>query len=209
MIWSAIVDAVRSLVFVASVACGHSLGGGILLVSFGVRIALLPLTVRMARRMREHQARIATLAPMLNRLRQRHEGDRAALDQATLALYREHDVGMLPKGSLVSFLIQAPIGAALYRAIGSNLGARAKFLWIADLASPDLGLVLLCAALAGVAASGEPTTSRTAITINMLITGYLAWRLSASVGLYWAASSSVGAVQAIVLRRSAGTTRHA
>ena len=82
MIWSSIVDAVRTLVFLASHLCGHSLGGGILVVSFAVRIALLPLTLRMARQMRAHQARIAALAPMLGRLRQRHEGDRAALERA-------------------------------------------------------------------------------------------------------------------------------
>ena len=207
MIWSSIVDAVRTLVLLASHLCGHSLGGGILVVSFAVRIALLPLTLRMARRMREHQARIAALSPKLARLRQRHAGDRAALDRATLALYHEHDIGVIPKGSIASFLIQAPIGAALYRAFGSNMGTRVPFLWIADLARPDAGLALACAALAGVAATTEPTVSRTAIGINMLITGYLAWRLSASVGLYWVASSSVSAVQSVVLRRSSAPAR--
>ena len=209
MIWSSIVDAVRALVFLASATCGHSLGGGILVVSFAVRIALLPLTVRMARRMREHQARIAELAPKLAKLRQRHADDRPALDKATLELYQQHDIGPLPKGSLASLLIQMPIGAALYRAFGSSMGTRIPFLWIPDLARPDAGLVVLCVALAGVAAGAEPTTSRTAIAINMLITGYFAWRLSASVGLYWAASSSVSAVQTIVLRRSGAAARPA
>lgn len=209
MIWSAIIDAVRSLVFVASQACGHSVGGGILIVSFAVRIALLPLTLRVARRFREHQARIAALAPKVSRLRDRHEGDRAALERATMELYRDNDIGMLPKGSFAALLIQMPIGAALYRAFGSNLGTRTGFLWITDLARPDAGLVLACAALAGVAASAEPTTSRTAIAINMAVTGYLAWRLSASVGLYWAASSTVSVAQAFVLRRSTAPVRPA
>jgi membrane protein insertase Oxa1/YidC/SpoIIIJ len=108
----------------------------------------------------------------------------------------------MPKGSFISMLIQMPIGAALYRAFGSNMVTRVPFLWVADLARPDAGLALACAALAGVAAAAEPTVSKPAIAINMLITGYLAWRLSASVGLYWVASSSVSAVQTLVLRRS-------
>ena len=108
----------------------------------------------------------------------------------------------MPKGALAPLLVQMPIGAALYRALGSNI-------WITDLARPDAGLVVACAALAGVAASAEPTARRTAIAINMLITGYLAWRLSASMGLYWAASSSVSAVQALVLRRSPAAARAA
>jgi YidC/Oxa1 family membrane protein insertase len=203
MIWSDIIDAVRSLVFIASQACGHSVGGGILLVSLTVRVALLPLTLRMARRVREHQSRIAAIAPKLEQLRQRHASDQAALGQATLELYRQHDVGLLPRGSLLSLLVQAPIGAALYRAFGSDVGTRTPFLWISDLARPDAALVLVCAALAGVAAGAEPSVSRVAIVMNVLVTGFLAWRLAASVGLYWVASNSVSAAQALVLRRTA------
>jgi YidC/Oxa1 family membrane protein insertase len=202
MIWSDVVDVVRALVLIASQACGHSVGSGIVVVSLAVRIALLPLTVRMARRAREHRARIAALSPKLERLRQRHGADQAALGAATLALYREHGIGMLPKGSLISFLIQMPIGAALYRAFGSSMGSRTPFLWITDLARPDAALALACATLAGAVTAAEPSGSRTAVAVNMLLTGYLAWRLSASVALYWAASSSVTAVQTLVLRRS-------
>lgn len=202
MIWSAIIDAVRSLVFVASQACGHSTGGGILLVSLAVRVALLPLTLRMARRVREHQSRIAALAPQLEKLRRRHANDQAALGEATLDLYRQHGIGPLPKGSLVSLLVQAPIGAALYRAFGTSMGVRVPFLWMADLARPDAALAVLCATLAGVAASAEPSVSRAAIAMNMVVTGFLAWRLAASVGLYWAVSNGVSAAQALVLRRS-------
>lgn len=209
MIWSDIIDAVRTLVFIASQACGHSVGGGILLVSVAVRVALLPLTLRMARRVREHQSRIAALAPRLARLRERHANDQAALGQATLDLYREHGIGLLPKGSLLSVLVQVPIGAALYRAFGSNLGARTSFLWMSDLARPDIALALLCATLTGVAAGAEPSVSRAALAMNMIVTGFLAWRFSASVGLYWAASNSVSAVQALVLRRSASRSRPA
>ena len=203
MIWSDIIDAVRALVFLASQACGHSVGGGILLVSLGVRVALLPLTLRMARRVREHQARIAAIAPKLEKLRQRYAKDQTALGQATLDLYRQHGIGVLPKGSLLSVLVQAPIGAALYRAFGSNVGTRTPFLWISDLARPDAALALVCATLAGVAVGAEPSVSRAAIAMNFIVTGFLAWRLSASVGLYWAASNGVSAVQSLVLRRSA------
>lgn len=209
MIWSAIIDAVRTLVFIASQVCGHSTGGGILLVSLAVRVALLPLTLRMARRVREHQSRIAAIAPKLEKLRRRHADDQAALGQATLDLYREHDIGLLPRGSLAALVIQAPVGAALYRAFGTNMGVRVSFLWMSDLARPDIALALVCATLAGVAAGAEPSVSRVAIAMNVLVTGFLAWRLAASVGLYWAASNGVSAVQALVLRRSASRARPA
>lgn len=202
MIWSGLIDLVRALVFAASHVCGNSLGGGILLVSFVVRIALLPMTLRVARRMRDHQARVATLAPEIERLGRRYRDDRAGLAQATTALYERNDLSILPRGVVSSSLIQLPIGAALYRAFATGLGPRTGFLWIGDLARPDAVVALLSAVLAGVAVGAGPSTSRTAIVTNMLLTGFLAWRLSASVGLYWVASNTVGAVQSIVLSRA-------
>jgi YidC/Oxa1 family membrane protein insertase len=156
---------------------------------------------------REHQSRLAAIAPKLEKLRRRHVSDQAALGQATIELYREHGIGLLPKGSLPSLLVQAPVGAALYRAFGNNWGTRIPFLWISDLARPDALLAVACATLAGIAAVAEPSASRVAIVMSMIVTGFLAWRLSASVGLYWVASNSVSAVQALALRRSTSRAR--
>ena len=143
-------------------------------MSFAVRVALLPLTLRMARRVREHRSRVAALAPTLEKLRRRHASDQAALGEATLDLYRQHGIGPLPKGSLLSLLVQAPVGAALYRAFSGNVGSRISFLWMSDLARPDIALALVCATLAGVAAGAEPSVSRAAIAMNMIVTGFLA-----------------------------------
>ncbi len=63
MIWSAAIDLVRALVFAAAHLCGNSLGGGILAVSLVARLALLPITLRAARRMMAHQASVTALAP--------------------------------------------------------------------------------------------------------------------------------------------------
>jgi YidC/Oxa1 family membrane protein insertase len=203
VIWSNVVDLVRALVFAAAHVCGNSVGGGILVVSFLARIALLPMTLRVARRMMAHQARIAALAPELKRLRQRHGNDPAALAQATMDLHRQHGIDVMPRGTLTSTLIQMPIGAALYRAFATGLGPRTAFLWMSDLARPDALVAVAAATLAGVAAGAAPASSRTGIAVSVAITGFLAWRLSASVGLYWVASNSVGVVQSVWLRQTA------
>jgi YidC/Oxa1 family membrane protein insertase len=206
--WSLVVGFVRALVFALAHVCGNSIGSGILAVSVLVRLALVPLTLRAARRVMAHQARIAELAPALERLRRRHGDDRAALTEATMSLYREHGIEIIPRGSLASALIQLPIGAALYQAFSSGLGPRLSFLWIGDLARPDAALALLAASLAGLTAGLSATsTSRGAVALSAMITLVVAWRLSASIALYWIASSGVGAVQALVLRRSPAVPR--
>ena len=201
--WSLVVDFVRALVFAMAHVFGNSVGSGILAVSVLARLALLPLTLRSARRVMAHQARMAELRPALERLRLRHGDDRAALAEATMRLYREHGIEVIPRGTLASTLIQLPIGAALYQAFASGLGPRLSFLWIGDLARPDAALAAIAASMAGLAAGlSTSSTNRGAILLSATITLVIAWRLSASVALYWVASSGVGAVQALVLRRS-------
>ncbi len=201
MLWSLAIDLVRALVFAAAHLCGNSIGGGILVVSLLVRVALLPMTLRAARRVMTHQARVATLAPELERLRRRHGQDRGALAQATLELHRRRGIPPTPPGVLTSMLVQIPIGAALYRAFATGLGPRTGFLWVSDLARPDALVAIGAATLAGVAAAAAPEASRTAVVVGIVLTGILAWRLSASVGLYWVASNGVSAVQSVLLRR--------
>ena len=206
--WSLLVGFVRALVFAAAHLCGNSIGSGILAVSVLVRLALLPVTLRAARRALAHQTRIAELKPALERLRQAHGDDRAALAEATMRLYREHGIEMIPPGTLAATLIQLPIGAALYQAFASGLGPKLSFLWVGDLARPDAVLAATAASLAGLAAGlSSSSSNRGAIAVSVTITLILAWRLSASVALYWIASSGVGAVQALVLRGSPAAAR--
>ncbi|HEX7981054.1 MAG TPA: YidC/Oxa1 family membrane protein insertase [Gemmatimonadaceae bacterium] len=200
--WSLVVDGVRALVFAAAHLFGNSVGSGILAVSVLVRLALLPLTLRAARRAQEHQARVAALKPELEKLRKKFGDDRAGLAEATLRLYRERGIGAVPQGTVGATLVQLPVGAALYQAFARGLGPKLSFLWVGDLARPDAILAGVAASLAGLAAGlGTTSSHRSAVALSATITLLIAWRLSASVALYWIASSGVGAVQALILRR--------
>jgi len=200
--WSLVVELVRALVFAVAHLCGNSIGGAILTVSLLVRIALLPLTLRAARRMLAHQAQLAKIAPELARLRALHVNDHAALAESTMELHRRHGISLLPSGMFGAMLVQMPVGAALYQAFASGLGPRLSFLWIGDLARPDAVVATAAALLTGTAtALGTAAPSRSAIVLSTTITFVLAWRLSASVGLYWVASNTVGVAQSLILRR--------
>ena len=201
-VWSLLVELTRTLVFAAGHICGNSIGSGVLAISVLVRLALLPITLRTARRMMANQARIASLAPDVERLRGRFGDDRAALAQATAELYRQHDITAMPRELVVSTLIQMPIGGALYRVFTTGIGTRVGFLWMTDLARPDAIVTVAAAAAAGLATAAAPSSSRAAVASSMIITAVIAWRLSASVGLYWLASNGVGVVQSLVLRRA-------
>jgi YidC/Oxa1 family membrane protein insertase len=201
--WLVVVDLFRELVFLAAHLFGGSIGAGVLAVSFATRLALLPLTLKVARRVREHQRRVKALAPELDRLRRRYGSDRARLAEETLTLYRRRGVRMVPGGVSGSIAIQLPISLALYQAVAQGIGRGARFLWIRDLAAPDPTVAVVAATLAGLAAmTGDTPQSRAAFALSAGVTFIVAWRLSATVGLYWVASSGVSAVQTLLMRRA-------
>jgi YidC/Oxa1 family membrane protein insertase len=201
--WLVVVDLFRELVFAAAHLFGGSIGAGVLAVSVATRLALLPLTLRAARRVREHQRRVKALAPELDRLRRRYASDRARVVEETLALYRRRGVGLMPGGVFGSIAMQLPISLALYQAVAQGIGRGARFLWIRDLAAPDPTVAVVAATLAGFAATtGDTAESRAAFALSAGVTFIVAWRLSATVGLYWLASNGVSAVQTLMLRRS-------
>src|SRR5687768_12570360 len=98
--WESFVDLLRAAIISAAQLCGGSLGGGILFVSAGVRLALLPVTLRLARQARAQQARIATIKPELEALQRRFAHDPRRLMQETRALYQNQGIRLFTPASL-------------------------------------------------------------------------------------------------------------
>ena len=206
VLWTLFVELLREILFVLAVPLGGNLGAAIVALSVGVRLALLPMTLRLSIKAQEIQRKIRELAPELERLKRRHADDPIRLARETQALYRKHGVRVIPSGMVASLAIQAPIGAGLYQAIGQGLARGGRFLWVADLARPDFVVALMAAGLGALAAlvttAGAPEhTARTAAVVSGVATFVVAWRLAAGLGLYWAASALVGVLQAVLVRR--------
>jgi YidC/Oxa1 family membrane protein insertase len=203
-IWLAVVDVVRAVLFGTAHLLGGSLGGAIVAVSVLVRLALIPLILRVERRrLIMDRARLA-LEPEVATLRVRFANDPLRLATETRELYSRHGVELVPRGTLTSLLVQAPLGAALYTAISSGLGRGVRFLWIAELARPDALLAWLAATLGGAAtliATGNGSSQRLGAFVSAAITLFVVVRLSAGLSLYWVASNVVGVVQALLVRR--------
>ena len=211
LFWSSVLELLRVALFALAHVCGGSLGGGILLLSFIVRLALLPLTLRLAIRAHEYQVIVKRLKPRLDALQSRHGANPARLARETRELYAANGIGMAPKGTFLGAVVQMPIGAGVYQTIAS-IGRRAvRFLWVHDLSRPDALVASIAAGLAGAAVMAGPSspTSRLTAGLAALSTFLIAWRLSAGVGLYWVASNVVGVVQSALVRRAARTGQQA
>jgi YidC/Oxa1 family membrane protein insertase len=207
--WAGFVDLIRAVIFGAAHVCGGSLGGGVLLASAVVRLALLPLTLRLARRAREQQARLATIRPQLELLQQRYAKDPQRLLREMQSLHAEHGIKLVSASGLVGTVVQLPVLGGLFAAVRSGLGSKVRFLWVADLARPDGVLALGVVALTTWALSSAPpvrgqTTSQVPfLVVGLIGTAALLWTASAAVALSVGSGSLVAVLQNWLLSRDA------
>ncbi len=204
-VWASFVDALEGLLFVLTQAFGGNLAWAIVAFSLGVRIALLPLTYRIARETHANRAKLLALRPDLEKLRQRFRKDPRRLMTETSRLYAKHDYK--PTAGVLGTLIQLPFILGAFQALRSVLasGASGRFFWISNIARPDIGLALVVTTLTYVIALTSPQFGSEArwlvIGIPVVMTLAILVRMSAGYGLYWGASTIVGGVQSLMLRR--------
>jgi YidC/Oxa1 family membrane protein insertase len=209
--WEGVVELVRAAIIAVAQVCGGSLGGAVLIVSVGIRLMLLPLTLRIARQSRTQHELLARLRPSIDALRTRYAKDPARLWQETQALYRKHNVRFFTPSGMIALLVQAPVFGALFSATRQGLGEKIRFLWIAELARPDALLAGAVAALtaivvAAATASGSDKTMITGagpIIAAVLGFGTLAflWSVSSAVALSVGGGAIASGLQSLILSR--------
>jgi YidC/Oxa1 family membrane protein insertase len=104
-----------------------SLGLAIILLTLAIRLVLLPLTLPAMK----SQAKIKDLKPELDKLKEKFAADKVGLQQAQVALYKEHKIN--PAAGCLPYLAQFAVLIALYRVFidllkGGNI-ANTSFLW--------------------------------------------------------------------------------
>lgn len=204
--WNAFVEVIRATIFAGSHLFNGSLGASIFFVSAVVRLALLPLTLRVARAAQAQQAKLTQLKPQLDELQARYKSDPIRLANETQALYRKNDIRMMPKGSFTSSLVQFPLLGGLFAAVRGGLGTKVRFLWIADLSRGDILLTSIVVGLAGLSSAITPANqpgaaTRTMTFVIMGLTLMFIWSASSAVALSVGAGSAVAALQNWLLRR--------
>ena len=207
MVWAEFVDLIYAGLVCVSTAFGGSMGWAIAVVSLAVRLLLLPLTLHMAYRGLETQAALRRLEPELTRIRAKYKKDQRRVLEETARLYREHGVKLADGRSLFSAIVQLPIFLGLFGAISRGLGEGGRFLWVRNIAVPDLPLAAICAGVTALSASLAPHVPASQrgpmVVLPALLTLFVLSRLAAGLSIYTAAQGLVGVGQALLVRRRA------
>jgi YidC/Oxa1 family membrane protein insertase len=91
-----------------------SWGWSIILLTFTVRIVILPLTFKGVKSMQ----RLQTLQPEIKRIQERYKDDKQRMNQEVMAFYQREKVN--PLGSCLPLLLQVPFFIALFYLLRSD-----------------------------------------------------------------------------------------
>ena len=204
-IWTAFVDLIYTTLLALAMLFGGNMGLAIGVLSLSFRLALLPLTLRMAYRSLQIQTALKKVEPELSKIRKKYKDDPRRMWEETAKVHRREGINIFAGGSLLGMLIQLPLFIGLFSAVRRGLSSSGRFLWIKDLMKSDPLLAFICAVLTAISTwlgANTPEQQR-AVTIMLpaMLTLMFLWRMSAGVTIYTFSSGLVGLLQSVMVRR--------
>ena len=171
-------------------------GVSIIIVTILIKIALLPLTLKQDKSMKE----MKKIQPELEKLKEKYANDKQMLNIKTMELYKEHKVN--PLGGCLPLLIQLPILIALFGVLRNGIIPQdSSFLWL-KLSDKDPYYILpilngavsfFQQKLMGSADSNPQMKNMMYIFPIMMI--FISYRMPSGLQLYWLTSSILAVVQ--------------
>jgi YidC/Oxa1 family membrane protein insertase len=204
-LWSGFVDLIYTALAALAMSFGGNMGLAIGALSLSFRLALLPLTLRMAYRSLEVRAALKKVEPELSNIRKKYKDNPKRMWEETANVHRREGIHVFGGGNLFGIIIQVPLFIGLFSAVRRGLSSSGRFLWIKDLMKSDPLLACICAtvtALTALLGTSAPEQQRTpTIILSASLTLVFLWRMSAGVTIYTLGSGLVGLVQSLMVRR--------
>jgi YidC/Oxa1 family membrane protein insertase len=184
----------------------HNYGWSIVLLTFIITMALLPLKFANLKSMRKMQA----LQPEMNRINEKYKGvgmsspKSQEKQQEVMELYKKN--GVNPMGGCIPMLIQLPFLYAFWRVLAVTIEMRqAPWLWVSDLSQPEhfdihfLPLIMIISGfllqkMTPMAGTTDPNQQRI-MQFMPLIWGFFFWSLASGLVLYYLTSNLVSMAQ--------------
>ena len=187
-----------------------SWGIAIILMTFTVRIAILPLTFKGVKSMQ----RLQTLQPAIKQIQERYKDDKQRMNQEVMAFYQREKVN--PLGSCFPLLLQIPFFISLFYLLRSptfkaDIADNPSFLAIPNLAEKITDPVLLgvlivlyvgtqLAASAVTAISADPTQRRIMFALPFVFVIFIV-NFQAGLIVYWITTNVWTIGQQLLVRK--------
>ncbi len=187
-----------------SIHFGFSEAISIIVITLIARAAMMPISLTAAYRSQKNKVALEQIKPALDQLRNTYKDNPSELVTRTMALYREKGITVTDSVSMLNMGVQGIFGLGVFQCLKRTV-FNSRFLWIPNLAKPDLMLTALVGALMllGMALMPEATANASMlimVAISVLVSIFAIAALPSALGIYWATSNAVTVVQTIALR---------
>ncbi len=189
---------------------GNSLGWAIIVITFIVRLVLMPIMIKQSKNATVQQEKIAHIKPLMEDITKRQkeatsDAERMAINQEMMQLYRDNNISMT--GGCLPLLIQMPIFAALYAAIQYSPELSRSYFYGINLGQRSFTLVALSFvvyALQGwLSTLGVPEAQRAQMRQMMIISPlmitFMTYISPAGLGLYFFVGGIFACIQTLII----------
>lgn len=190
--WNGLLDILEVLLTFFRDITG-SYGVAIILLTFVLRMLMWPLTQAQLKSTRKFQ----DIQPRVEKLKEKYKNDQSRLNQEMVKLWRDNKVN--PMAGCFPMLLQLPILIGLYQVLlRSEALNGVPFLWVTDLANPEMIILPLLAGVTTWAQSwlvmprqqgAQQGTQQMFLWMMPALIWYITRQLAAGVGIYWVVSN--------------------
>lgn len=191
---------------------GNSLGWAIIVITFIVRLVLMPIMIKQSKNATVQQEKIAHIKPLMEDITKRQkeatsDAERMAINQEMMQLYRDNNISMTGGIGCLPLLIQMPIFAALYAAIQYSPELSRSYFYGINLGQRSFTLVALSFvvyALQGwLSTLGVPEAQRAQMRQMMIISPlmitFMTYISPAGLGLYFFVGGIFACIQTLII----------
>ena len=191
---------------------GNSLGWAIIVITFIVRLVLMPIMIKQSKNATVQQEKIAHIKPLMEDITKRQkeatsDAERMAINQEMMQLYRDNNISMTGGIGCLPLLIQMPIFAALYAAIQYSPELSRSYFYGINLGQRSFTLVALsfvvCALQGWLSTLGVPEAQRAQMRQMMIISPlmitFMTYISPAGLGLYFFVGGIFACIQTLII----------
>ena len=210
-IWSGWVNLLSNGVGLFSFYFGLSEAMAIIVLTLCLRLLILPLSLKATLQSYKNKSAMDKLKPKLERLKQRYHDNPSELAKQTIALYKQSGVRFLDKVTLGNIGAQAVVGLGMFQAL-KNMLFKSSFLWIANIAKPDIVLAVIVGVLTFITLLLMPSAIEQQNHLFFLIPAFMSAfvliSFPSAIALYWLCSSLVSLLQSLLVKAYLSRSAH-
>lgn len=202
-IWNIWTTLVESSIMLVYTQFGLSEAISIVVFTLAARMLLMPISFKAAYNMHKNKLALEKVKPEIERLKNVYKENPGELAKRTMAIYQKNGIKFIDKTTALNIGSQGILGVGIFQAL-NNMVFSSKFMWIANIAKPDVILALLVGVLTFLSMLMMPGAAEQSTLIIFIIPALISIFILASfpsaIGLYWATSNIVTMGQTLFLR---------